>query len=122
MDFKKRGKLISCSCYTLLPPLEVELHDGEAEQESKEDGERHDHRGHHAQPAVLEAEVLLHEDIHGDAVVHGRRNVPELRHDQPVQRPCHRARPTVPLPPDWDFLNILPAEKQGSEFYNYRQN
>ena len=111
MDFYQRVMLISRSCYTSLPPLEVELHDGEAEQESKEDSERHDHCGHHAQPAVLEAEVFLHEHIHGDAVVHGRRDVPELRHDQPVQRPRHRARPTVPLPPDRDFLNTLPCQK-----------
>ena len=95
-----------CKLSFILPPLEVELHDGEAEQEGEEHREHHDHRGHQAQPAVLEAEVVLHEDLHGDAVIHRRRDVAELRHDQPIQRPRHGARPAVPLPPDRHFLYI----------------
>ena len=100
------GHVINFVVLPSLPPLEVELQDGEAEQESKEHGEGHDHRGHQAQPAVLEAEVVLHEDVHRDAVVHRRRDVAELRHHQPVQRPRHGACPAVPPPPDRDFLYV----------------
>jgi hypothetical protein len=97
--------------------LEIEFHDGKAEQGCKEHCERHHHGSCPPHPAVLEVEVILDIHLHRPfVVVHGRHDVTKLRHHQPVQGPCHGAYPAVPSPPYWHFLKIT-AAKNGNELW-----
>lgn len=100
--------------------LEVELHDSEAKQGSEEESEGSDHGGHPAQPAVLEAEVVLHKHLHRGAVFHRRLDVTELGDDEAVQRPRDGARPAIPSPPDWDSLKHHQAQTEMSTQWSWK--
>jgi len=95
--------------FPLLSPLEVEVLDGQGEDDGEEDAEAGHHGRNGAEEVVAEPEVLLQERHHGgrgDAVgqQQGLVQVAELRGQEPVERPRHRVGPVVPPPPHWDAL------------------
>lgn len=97
--------------------LEVEVLDGEGEDDGEEDGEAGDHGRDDAEEVVAEPEVLLEERRHGgggDAVgeQQGLVQVAELRGQEAVERPRHRVGPVVPPPPHGDALREFNRENQ----------
>lgn len=92
--------------------LEVEVLDGEGEDDGEEDAEAGDHGCDDAQELVAEPKVVLQEGRHGgggDAVreQQGLVQVAELRGQEAVERPRHRVGPVVPTPPHGDALRAF---------------
>jgi len=92
-----------------LPALEVEVLDGEEEEQGEEADDGEVEAGHQLEVAVLQAQVplqelahrLLPDPRHQDLL----RPVPQLREHQPVHRPRRRVRPVHPPPPHRHHLH-----------------
>jgi len=100
-----------------LSSLEVEVLDGEGEDDGEEDAEAGDHGGDDAEEVVAEPEVLLEERRHGGGggavgEQQGLVQVAELRRQEAVERPRHRVGPVVPPPPHGDALRAFTGENQ----------
>jgi hypothetical protein len=90
--------------------LEVELHDGETEQEREGQGPGDVHYRDDPQEVVVETEVIRDKLRHGLHLLCGLidreflLDVTELGGNQPVERPGDRADPAVPPPPNRNSL------------------
>jgi len=77
-----------------LPPLKVEVLDGENENGSEEHHPKEDHGTDHRQKAVLESKILLEILLHGDYPrlvadnAYSSCEVAELRSDESIHNPC----------------------------------
>ena len=103
-----------------LSSLEVEVLDGEGEDDGEEDAEAGDHGGDDAEEVVAEPEVLLEERRHGGGGAVGEQQglvqVAELRRQEAVERPRHRVGPVVPPPPHGDALRVFSTENRTGEW------
>jgi len=104
-----------------LSSLEVEVLDGEGEDDGEEDAEAGDHGGDDAEEVVAEPEVLLEERRHGGGggavgEQQGLVQVAELRRQEAVERPRHRVGPVVPPPPHGDALRVFSTENRTGEW------
>jgi hypothetical protein len=107
-----------------LPALEVEVLDGEEEEEGEEADDGEVEAGHQLEVAVLQGQVplqelahrLLPDPRHQDPL----RPVTQLREHQPVHRPRRRVRPVHPPPPHGHQLHHrLPFLFVRLGFFNY---
>lgn len=94
---------------SVLPPLELEVLDGEEEEEGEERDDGDVQAGDEVEVAVLESEVALQELLHRLLWLPWHldqlRPVSQLREHEPVHRPCRRVCPIHPSPPHRDHLS-----------------
>lgn len=105
----------SCLCYRSgergrnSSLLEVQEFDTKRKDTSKKYSEHHRHGHNRAQHIVMEAKGLCNKVFYrhwcaSTGRSHQCINITELGDYETIECPCYRARPIVPTPPLWDFL------------------